>query len=445
MISNISGFPEFLPNEQIVFNKILDIIKNKFELYGFSPMDTSAVEKTATLLSKGNDHEIYGIYRLAGEENNHKDIALRFDLTVPLARYVAQNYHELSFPYRRYHIAPVWRGERPQKGRYRQFYQCDIDIIGQENLSIKYDAEILAIIIDTLKAIGLNNFVVKINNRNILTGLIKSFNISDENKINSIIRIIDKFGKITEGIMISQLTQLELNLENIEIIMSLFDSKKTNEEHLTYLANLSDSMEMQQGINELREILNLANIFNIDSNMISITPSLARGLSYYTGTIYETILLDYPELGSICGGGRYANLTSQFSKQKLPGVGVSIGISRLIPKLLELGIFKAESWTSAQILVTTQHHEFIDQYIKIANILRSLGINCEIYLENKNLNAQMKYASKKNFPFVLIADKNELDLNQVIIRNMSNGQQRIYTIEELSLNENLFSCSNFLS
>ncbi len=432
MSSNISGFPEFLPNEQIAFNKVVDIIKNKFELYGFAPIDTPSVEKISTLLSKGNDHEIYGIYRLAGDaDNSKKELALRFDLTVPLARYMAQHYAHIIFPYRRYHIAPVWRGERPQAGRHRQFYQCDIDIIGDGELSALHDAEIIAVICDIFTSIGLDNFVVKVNNRNILVNLIQSFGISGDDNIANIIRIIDKAQKITQDVMKNELLALGLKNANISIIMDLITQTRTNAEWIGYLRTLSDLPEYHAAIDELLHTLELVKNFNVDDKYVRIDPSLARGLNYYTGTIYETILLDYPSLGTVCAGGRYGNLASQFTKKQLPGVGASIGISRLVPKLIESGFIKTDVHSPANVLVTTQNINFMPRYIEIARLLRLNNINTELYLQNKPLAAQMKYASKKAFQFVIIADAQEFESNQVIIRNMQNGDQTIYPIDRL--------------
>ncbi|MBI1954293.1 MAG: histidine--tRNA ligase, partial [Proteobacteria bacterium] len=363
MLSHISGFPEFLPHEQLAFNRIVEIIRNKFELYGFSPLDTPAVEKTSTLLAKGSDHEIYGLYRLSGDEGtSKKDLALRFDLTVPLARYVAQHHGRLTFPYRRYHIAPVWRGERPQAGRYRQFYQCDIDIIGEGELSLTHDGEVLSVIYEIFNAIGLQRFIIKINNRSILTSLIKDFGIAEDNVAN-VLRIIDKAEKISKDQWKAELSAQGLKSSDILFLMNLLSMSMSNKEWLTYLKTLSRSSEFITGIEELEQVLEGAQRFGVPDDYIQITPSLARGLSYYTGTVYETKLLDYPELGSVCGGGRYGNLTQTFINKKFPGVGISIGISRLISKLIEIGLVKTNSQTPASILVTTQNRNLMTYYI----------------------------------------------------------------------------------
>ncbi len=430
LLSNISGFPEFLPKEQIAFNKVIKIIKSQFELHGFIPLETPAVERTPTLLAKGNDNEIYGLYRLADDaEIKEKDIALRFDLTIPLARYVAQHYGNLTFPYRRYQIAPVWRGERPQAGRYRQFYQCDVDIIGDGELSLIYDAEALSVVYNIFKNIGLKNFEIKINNRSILTGLLKSFGVL-ENNISHVMRTIDKAAKISKDEFRIELSSYGLTQPDIEILCGLIIKHLTNVAWLEYLPSICTNPEFLSAITELKELIKLLHTFEVLDQYIQIDPTLARGLNYYTSTVSEIQLLDYPELGSVCGGGRYANLASSFSKKPLPGVGFSIGISRLIPKLIESGIINANQETPAIVLVTVQNTELMPYYIKIAKNLRANNINTEIYLANKTLGAQMKYASKKGFKFVIIANEAEFENQKLILRSLSDGRQESLSIGE---------------
>lgn len=432
MTTNISGFPELLPRDQIAFNKVVEIIKSQFELFGFSPLDTPAVERVSTLLAKGNDSEIYGIHRLADADGNgKKELALRFDLTVPLARYVAQHYGSLNFPYKRYHIAPVWRGERPQAGRYRQFYQCDIDIIGDGELPLINDAEGLSIIYKVFKAIGLERFKIKVNNRYLLTGLIKSFSIADEH-IASVMRIIDKAEKISPEAFTAELSSAGLSADNIAVIFKLINTKLSNSQWLMHLQDICKEPEFQQGLAELSEVIARTIEFGVPDEHLEIDPSLARGLSYYTGTVSETKALDFPELGSICGGGRYANLAGSFTNKKLPGVGFSIGISRLIPKMIESGMLSADQETPAQVLVTVQNKELMSYYISVANLLRSNNIATELYLNEKPLASQMKYASKKGFKFVIIADSNEANQSLAIIRQLSTGEQQQVKLSDLA-------------
>jgi len=431
MLNNISGFPELLPSSQIAFNKVISIIQNKFELYGFSPLDTPAVEKTSTLLAKGNDHEIYGVYRLAEQSlNSKKDLGLRFDLTVPLARFVAQNYGQLIFPYKRYHIGPVWRGERPQSGRYRQFIQCDIDIIGDNDLSNYYDGEILAIISNIFKAIGDFKFTIKINDRRILVELLKSFALN-EAIIPDAIKVIDKFAKISLEQFKSELIDLGLKDGDVAILQTLNNDSFTNENWLEYLQTLSDASEFHLAVSDLAATLKTAQSFGATMENIQISPNLARGLNYYTGIVYETILNDFPELGSVCGGGRYANLTQEFSKKKLPGIGISIGASRLIGKLLEEGLIDASKWTNAKILVTMQNPALISHYSNMARMLRNNNIATEIFLDDKSLGFQMKYAAKKGFAYAIIADEPEVLNNEVIIRILEKSEQVTVKLDEL--------------
>ncbi|MBS0236431.1 MAG: histidine--tRNA ligase [Proteobacteria bacterium] len=423
MISNISGFPEFLPPQQIAFDRVIRVIKHKFEQYGFIPLDTAAVERSETLLSKGNDNEIYGLVRIAEGASAKCELGLRFDLTVPLARYVAQNYGQLVFPYRRYHIAPVWRGERPQAGRYRQFYQCDIDIIGDGELALLHDAEILAIICDVFNSIGVPKFTIKINSRKLLSGLIQSLGI-DKDGVAQVMRIIDKAEKISSEQFAAELAATGVNEAGIKLINSLIQQKYNNQEWISYLRALSDNTEFQQGIDEIAQILDAALSFGADNHKIVIDPTLARGLAYYTGIVYETKLDECPELGSVCGGGRYANLAGSFTNKELPGVGISIGISRLIPKMLEMGLLQGGSWAIAQVLVTTQDHTRMTDYAAIAKELRDAGIATELYLQQKALGAQMKYASKKGFAMAIIADSQELDAGCVNLRMLHNSEQK---------------------
>lgn len=431
---NISGFPEFLPEEQIEFNRIVALIAQQFELYGFVPLDTPAVERTTTLLAKGNDSEIYGVHRLADSGNSSGDLALRFDLTVPLARYVAQHYGKLTFPYRRYHIAPVWRGERPQAGRHRQFYQCDIDIINNDTLDLVYDAEILLILCNVFKAIGLGGrFVIKINNRNILTGLVKSFGITDDVKVASIVRIIDKAAKITQDNLKAELLSQDLTSANIDLIINLLLKSMTNTQWLEYLSTLCSHEEFLTGLEELKYVFTSTKSFGIASSSIRIDPSLARGLNYYTGTVFETILFDYPKLGSVCGGGRYANLVDTFSahNRKLPGVGLSIGISRLFSAMVHSGIINTKRQTPASVLITIQDFAFAKEHMHIADNLRNAGIKTEVYLAQAQLSTQMKYANQKGFDFVIIIDSNKINVDQLILRNMNSGEQTTGTMTEI--------------
>lgn len=428
MIAKISGFPEYLPEYQLVFNKIVDTIRRKFELYGFCPLETPAVERISTLLAKGNDNEIYGIYRLT-DPNDKKDLALRFDLTVPLARYVSQHADELTFPYRRYHIAPVWRGERPQAGRYRQFYQCDIDIIDTKEIKIANDAEVLSVIYEILYDFGID-FEIKLNNRKILDGLIH-YVLGDNADPTPVLRIIDKRDKITEGEFHKQLLDLRISNDQIKKILDFFQIRWYDEGIQIFSLMSSLTGKMDAGIQELRELYQCLRAFGVPDRNVSVDLSLARGLTYYTGNIFETKLRGFDFASSISGGGRYDNLTSLFGKKKYPGVGVTLGITRLIPVLMENGIFSVDKKTPADVLVTTQVAEQLNSYISIANQLRAGGINTEVYLQGGKLGSQMNYANKKGFKYAIIADESELAAGKANIKDLISGEQSLVEISDL--------------
>lgn len=427
-ISKISGFPEYTPAMQIAFNKVLSIIKEKFELFGFSPLDTPAVEKISTLLAKGNDNEIYGIYRLA-DANDKKDLALRFDLTVPLARYVVQHSDELVFPYKRYHIAPVWRGERAQAGRYRQFYQCDIDIVDNNDLSFNCDAEIVALVSEILKALKVD-FEFKINNKKILDGMVSYITDGSISSID-ILRVIDKKEKVEEDKFCSMLLDLGLNSKQVNMILDFLSLSGTNLEILNKLNSLNYNETFNNGVRELKALFDNLALFGVDYNNVKIDMSLARGLTYYTGSIFEAKLRNLNFLGSICGGGRYDNLTTYFSKNRYPGVGATIGISRLIPVLIENNLLEAKEMSPAKVLVTVQNADMIKEYISISQMLRNAGIKTELFLQNKKLAQQITYASKKGFKYIVIANQEELFNNNVNIKNLETGEQNMVSKDEL--------------
>ncbi len=427
-VSKISGFPEYLPCWQIAFDIVLNRIREKFELFGFSPLDTPAVERVSTLLAKGNDSEIYGIYRLA-DANGKKDLALRFDLTVPLARYVAQHEGELVFPYKRYHIAPVWRGERAQAGRYRQFYQCDIDIVDNAQLSLNNDAEIVSVVYEIFKSFELD-FEIKINNKKILDGFI-SYIIGDTNKVSDILRVIDKKEKVQEDKFVEMLSDLGLCSSPIKQIISFLEYSGSNLDLIEQLKSLSYNDTFSKGVSDLEELYIRLESFGVDYSNVKLDTSLARGLTYYTGSIFEVKLSNNEFTSSVAGGGRYDNLTEYFSNKKFPGVGVSFGVSRLINILVEKNIVNVAKMTPADILVTVQDRESIDKYIEVASYLRKNGIKTELFLQDKKLGQQMSYAAKKGFKFVVVANADELNNCLVNLRNMQTGEQKVISINDI--------------
>ncbi len=430
-ITPISGFPEFLPNEQIVFQKTIDLIRTVYESFGFVPLETPAIERVAHLQAKGViDKEVYAIHRLNAPHNAalKNEFALRFDLTIPLARYVAQHYGRLIFPFRRYQIQPVWRGERPQAGRYRQFYQCDIDIIGSETLSLTHDAEIIAITHQLFTKMDIGPFTIRINNRKMLQGLLNNFGIDSQETTHQAMKIIDDLEKMPREKTIEELTKLNITPENINILLDLFTKNIT----LEALKNLDISALFKEGVAELSEVIQTVRMQNIPETSCKIDLGIARGLDYYTGTVYETTLDDFPELGSICSGGRYENLAGNFINKKLPGVGISIGLSRLLPQLLKNGILKAPSHTIAPILMTMQNPKHLDKYLSLASHLREANLDVEMYLQEKKLDKQIKYADKKGFKYVIIADDAEIKKGEVLIKKLETGEQQNIPEEELA-------------
>ena len=429
----ISGFPEWLPKERLLEQKFLDIIRSNFERFGFASIETSAVERVETLTAKGvSEKEIYGLRRLtAGDGDDSKDLALHFDLTVPLARYVAQNYNNLIFPFRRYQIQKVWRGERPQSGRYREFYQCDIDVIGDGELSFLNDAEIPSIIYRIFTEMDIGNFVIRISNRKILQGYLQSINILKERMV-PVMRIIDKLEKIGNEMVIAELVEAE-KMER-EIALKLLDFiNLSNDTHtsLQKLRALKVNALFEQGVVELETVITQLSSLGVPDNYFKVDIGIIRGLDYYTGTIYETILTDYPNIGSICSGGRFDDLASYFIDKKLPGVGISIGLTRLFSRLIKAEILKAEVATVAPVLVTSFDQKYISNYLEIATLLRGNGINTEVFLEPAKINAQLKFANKKGFRLAIIAGSNELDKNIVQLKDLKTAEQRAISISDL--------------
>lgn len=429
----ISGFPEWLPKERLLEQKLLDIIRSNFERFGFISIETSAIERVETLTAKGvSDKEIYGLRRLAaGEGDDSKDLALHFDLTVPLARYVAQNYNNLIFPFRRYQIQKVWRGERPQSGRYREFYQCDIDVIGDDELSLLNDAEIPSVIYRIFTEMNIGHFVIRISNRKILQGYLQSINIPKERMV-SIMRIIDKLEKIGSEMVISELVEVEkIERETAFKLLDFISLSNNTYTSLQKLRDLKVNTLFEQGVGELETVIMQLASLGVPDNYFKVDIGIVRGLDYYTGTIYETILTDYPDIGSICSGGRFDNLASYFIDKKLPGVGISIGLTRLFSRLIKAEILKAEVATVAQVLVTSLDQKYISKYLEIATLLRGSGINTEVFLESAKINTQLKFADKKGFLLVIIAGSDELDKDLVQLKNLKTAEQRAISISDL--------------
>ena len=420
----LPGFMELLPNEQILFNKMKETIQKTYEKYGFLPIDTPVIEDANVLLAKAGGETEKQIYRFQKGEN---DLALRFDLTVPLAKYVTQYYDKLSFPFKRYQIGKVYRGEKPQRGRYRELYQCDVDIIGDGKLSIINDAEIPSIIYQTFKKLGFNDFTICINNRKILNGLFLSLELQEESA--EILRIIDKIDKIGKEEVKSELLK-EIPKEKVETIMNFIAINGDNNEKIQELENMNIENEtFKQGLNELGQVVKFIRIFGVPEENFKIDLTIARGLDYYTGTVYETFLNKYRKLGSICSGGRYDNLAEYYTERKMPGVGISIGLSRLFFQLMDIEIITAKGQSISDVLIISMTDDY-EMCASVATKLRENNLNVQINIEDQKIGKKFKYANNINVKFVIIIGEDEIKNNVVTVKNMETGNQETVKIEE---------------
>ena len=422
----LPGFMELYPNEQIVFNNIKKVIEETYQSYGFYPLDTPVIESSDVLLAKAGGETEKQIYRFTKGDN---DLSLRFDLTVPLAKYVAKRYNELTFPFKRYQIGKVYRGERPQKGRFREFYQCDIDVIGDESLSLMFDAEMPSIIYDIFKKLNIGDFVIRINNRKVLGGFFEYLELTD--KITDILRIIDKLEKIGTDKVISLLEELSISKDKIDKIINFINVKGTNNEKINSLKEMNiDNDNFITGLNELETVVNTMKLMEINEDNFEIDLTIARGLDYYTGTVYETILKDYPGIGSVCSGGRYDDLAGFYTDKKLPGVGISIGLTRLFDQLLDNNIININeaSITDMLIIPFCEDYEYI---FKVYNTLKKNNIKVDICYMDKGFKQKMKYANKINAKYAILIGEDEIKENVISLKDMVTGEQEKLTIEEL--------------
>lgn len=414
----LPGFMELLPNEQILFEQMKQKIEKTYQQFGFLPLDTPVLELAEVLLTKTGGETEKQIYRF---QKGDTDVAMRFDLTVPLAKYVAKNYGNLSFPFRRYQIGKVYRGERAQKGRFREFYQCDIDIIGDGELAIANDAEIPSVIYNLIRKIGFDDFTICINNRKILNGLFEQIN--QKQNATDILRVIDKIEKIGKEAVIEELQKLNINECAIEQVMNFIAIDGKTDEKLQKLEALNIQNDtFLLGLDELKQVVKYIRLFGVPDTHFKVDLTIARGLDYYTGTVYETFLNDYKEIGSVCSGGRYENLAQYYTDKKLPGVGISIGLTRLFYKLNEMQLIKANKYSMADILIVPMIED-LEKPIELASNLRRLGVNTEIYLNDKKIKAKLKYADKLQIPYVIVIGEDEINLNKVKIKNMQTGEE----------------------
>lgn len=414
----LAGFMELLPEEQILFEQMKQKIEKTYQKFGFLPLDTPILELSEVLLAKAGGETEKQIYRFTKGDT---DISMRFDLTVPLAKYVAKNYGNLSFPFRRYQIGKVYRGEKTQKGRFREFYQCDIDIIGDGELGIINDAEIPSIIYNLISNLGFNDFTICINNRKVLNGLFREVN-QEPNAVD-IMRTIDKLAKIGKENVISELKEIGVDENSIDRILTFIQIDGTTDEKIAKLKELNIQEEMfVEGLAELEQVVKYIRVFGVPDTHFKIDLTIARGLDYYTGTVYETFLNNYKEIGSVCSGGRYENLAEYYTDKKLPGVGISIGLTRLFYKLNELQLIKTKKHSMADILIIPMVED-MTKPIELASDLRIQGINTEIYLNDKKLKAKFKYADKLKIPYVIVIGEDEIKSNTVKVKNMTTGEE----------------------
>ncbi|MDY4489270.1 MAG: histidine--tRNA ligase [Candidatus Faecousia sp.] len=423
----LSGFMELLPDKQIRFEKMVEILRRTYASYGFAPLDTPAIEDAKILLAKGGGETEKQIYRF---QKGDSDLALRFDLTVPLAKYVALHYSELAFPFRRFQISKVYRGERAQRGRFREFYQADIDIIGDGKLDILNEAEIPAIIYKVFRGFGLSRFQIRVNNRKILTGFYGMLGLSD--KSGDIMRTVDKLDKIgPDKVKVILLEDCGLEEAQAEEILNFIAIRGTNGEVLAALEGYAGKNEVfDAGLAELKAVTVNLSAFGVPEENFAVDLTIARGLDYYTGTVYETTLLDHPEIGSVCSGGRYDNLAGYYIEKQLPGVGISIGLTRLFYVLDEQGLLNpALPAAPADALVLPMTAD-PGPAIALAEQLRGCGLRVQLYCEQRKFKQKLNYADKLGVPFAVLLGEDEIAEGKCSVKRMATGEQRKLSVEE---------------
>ena len=417
----LSGFMELLPASQMKMERMMEILRRSYSVYGFTPLDTPVIESAEVLLAKGGGDTEKQIYRF---NKGDSDLALRFDLTVPLAKYVAGHYSELSFPFRRYQIGKVYRGERAQRGRFREFYQADIDIIGDGKLDIMNEAEIPAIIYNTFTKLGISKFKIRVNNRKILNGFYSMNGMSE--KAGDIMRTVDKLDKIGEdkvkNLLIDEVKMLPCKAENVLDFMAI---KGTNAEVISRLEmyrGMDETFDL--GLDELIAVTKYLADFGVPEENFAIDLTIARGLDYYTGTVYETEMTEHPEIGSVCSGGRYDNLAEYYTDKQLPGVGISIGLTRLFYVLQEQGLLSDEAISAPCDVLVIPMTEDMGYAISAATTLRAAGVRTQIYGEKKKFKSKMSYADKIQVPYVVLVGEDEINEGVLSVKDMVSGEQK---------------------
>ena len=423
----LSGFMELLPQPQQQMERMMDILRRTYSLYGFTPLDTPVIEASEVLLAKGGGETEKQIYRF---QKGDADLALRFDLTVPLAKYVALHYNDLSFPFRRYQIGKVYRGERAQRGRFREFYQADIDVIGDGKLDITNEAEIPAIIYQTFTSLGLKRFQIRVNNRKILNGFYAMLGLTEQS--GDIMRTVDKLDKIGAEKVRTLLTdEVGVSAESAGEILKFIAITGSNEQVLSALEGYRGRSEVfDEGLDQLNTVVKYLSAFGVPAENFAVDLTIARGLDYYTGTVYETTLLDHPEIGSVCSGGRYDNLAEYYTDKQLPGVGISIGLTRLFYVLGEQGMLNPDLPTApADVLILPMTTDLAPA-VTLATRLRAAGIRTQLYTEQKKFKAKMNYADKLGVPYVVFLGDDEIAGNMVACKDMTSGEQTTLPFDE---------------
>ena len=422
----LSGFMELLPDKQVQMDKMRAVLAETYARYGFTPLDTPAIEAAEVLLAKGGGETEKQIYRFTKGDS---DLALRFDLTVPLAKYVAANYGQLTFPFRRYQIGKVWRGERAQRGRFREFYQADIDIIGDGALDILNEAEIPAIIYDTFTRLGLHRFRIRVNNRKVLNGFFAILGLSEQ--ASDVLRTIDKLDKIGADKVRALLTDTcGVTSDQADEILRFIACPGTSADKLAFLEQYRGRNEtFDLGLDELRTVVGYLPAFGVPEENFELDLTIARGLDYYTGTVYETVLLDHPEVGSICSGGRYDDLAGYYTNKSLPGVGISIGLTRLFYILQEQNMISDAVLTAPADVLILPMTDDLSAAVALASMLRAGGLRVQLYSEKKKFKAKIGYADKLGIPFVIFLGEDEIAQHVCALKNMATGVQEAVTQE----------------
>ena len=422
----LSGFMELLPAPQLQMEAVMQVLRETYALYGFTPLDTPAIEAADVLLAKGGGETEKQIYRF---QKGDGDLALRFDLTVPLAKYVALHYNELTFPFRRYQIGKVYRGERAQRGRFREFYQADIDVIGDGRLSVANEAEIPSVIYRTFSRLGLKRFQIRVNNRKILNGFYAMLGLGE--KSGDIMRAVDKLDKIgPEKLKAILLDDCGLTEAQAGEILSFITIRGTNAEVLSALEGYRGRSEtFDLGLDELRAVTQYLSAFGVPEENFAVDLTIARGLDYYTGTVYETTLLDHPEIGSVCSGGRYDNLAEYYTDRQLPGVGISIGLTRLFYVLNEQNMLAAGHDSPADVLIVPMTDD-LGPAVRLATGLREAGVRAQLYTENKKFKQKIQYADKLHIPFVAFLGEDEIAAGTVSVKRLATAEQQTLRPED---------------